>query len=216
VRWIEVDAADPARRDALAPLRAAAVGAARRVLAAARAGEAAEALDALAAFRLLCAHRRGPYGALAWNAAVERWLAGELDAPSGEGWYVGRPVLVVANDHSLRLYNGDAGVAVARPDGRLTVAFDRAGGLLEVSPTRLAAVETLQAMTIHKSQGSQLDAVAVILPDAASPILTRELLYTAVTRARRALTLVGGEDAVRRAVEHPVAHASGLAARLWG
>ena len=84
------------------------------------------------------------------------------------------------------------------------------------SPTRLAAVETVYAMTVHKSQGSQFATAAVLLPDPASPILTRELLYTAVTRAQTHLVLAGTEEAVRAAVDRPIARASGLQRRLWG
>jgi exodeoxyribonuclease V alpha subunit len=121
---------------------------------------------------------------------------------------------VTENDYGLRLYNGDTGVVVAGPDGRPGAAFERHEALL--SPARLEAVETVYAMTIHKAQGSQFHTAAVLLPPAASPILTRELLYTAVTRARTRLIVVGTEDAVRAAVRRPVARASGLRARLWG
>ena len=87
---------------------------------------------------------------------------------------------------------------------------------VELSPSRLAAVDTVYAMTVHKSQGSQFDTAAVLLPDASSPILTRELLYTAVTRARERLILVGSEAVLRAAIARPVARASGLRRRLWG
>ena len=104
------------------------------------------------------------------------------------------------NDYGLRLYNGDTGVVVATRHGRVSAAFERRGELLEFSPTRLGAVDTVYAMTVHKSQGSQFDTAAVLLPEPASQILTRELLYTAVTRARERLILVGTEEAVRAAV----------------
>ena len=87
---------------------------------------------------------------------------------------------------------------------------------MEISPNRLEAVDTVHALTIHESQGSQVDAVAVLLPDPSSRILTRELLYTAVTRARKSMIVCGTEEAVRAALDRPVAHASGLAGRLWG
>jgi exodeoxyribonuclease V alpha subunit len=99
--------------------------------------------------------------------------------------------------------------------GELRAVFERHGRLLELSPTRLAAVDTVYAMTVHKSQGSQFGTAAVLLPDPASPILTRELLYTAVTRAREHLILAGTEEAIRAAVARPVARASGLRRRLW-
>ena len=205
VRWI----ADP---EALGPVRDGAVACARAVTAAAREGDGAAAIAALGTFRALCAHRRGPYGVSAWTAEVEAWLADAIDGfGAGGDWYVGRPLLVTENDYALGLYNGDTGVVLA--DG--SAAFERQGELHHVSPTRLAAVETVYAMTVHKSQGSQFDTAAVLLPEPTSPLLTRELLYTAVTRARRELIVVGSEDAIRAAVARPVARASGLRRRLW-
>ena len=120
------------------------------------------------------------------------------------------------NDYGLRLYNGDTGVVIATESGRVSAAFERRGEVVEFSPSRLAAVDTVYAMTIHKSQGSQFTAAAVLLPDATSPILTQELLYTAVTRARERLILAGTEEAIRSAGSRPVARASGLRWRLWG
>ena len=140
-------------------------------------------------------------------------------------WYPGRPVLVTANDYGLRLYNGDTGIAVAGvgadgPAGSpsLRVVFDAGPGHLGriFSPSRLASVETVFAMTVHKSQGSEFDAVTLLLPAESSRLLTRELLYTAVTRARRRIVIVGTEEAIRQAVGHRMARASGLGRRLWG
>jgi exodeoxyribonuclease V alpha subunit len=149
-------------------------------------------------------------------AHVERWLSASVDGFTADGsWYVGRPLLVTENDYGLRLYNGDTGVVIAAGPDRVTAVFERRNELLRFSPTRLAAVETVHAMTVHKSQGSQFATVAVILPDPTSPILTRELLYTAVTRAEQQLILTGTEEAVRRAVDRPIARASGLRRRLW-
>jgi len=104
---------------------------------------------------------------------------------------------------------------VTTQTGGVAAAFDRGGEVLAVGPGRLDAVETVYAMTIHKSQGSQFGTAAVVLPPPSSPILTRELLYTAVTRAQRRLIVAGTEQAVRAAVERPAARASGLRARLW-
>jgi exodeoxyribonuclease V alpha subunit len=205
VTWI----ADPA--DALEPLRRRAVTAARAVTSAAQAGDATAAIRALGAFRLLCAHRRGPYGVSGWTALIEAWLGQEAT-----GWYVGRPLLVTENDYGLNLYNGDTGVVIAAGDGQVSAAFERGGRIVEFSPTRLAAVDTVYAMTVHKSQGSQFDTAAVVLPEPSSQILTRELLYTAVTRAREELILVGSEEAIRAAVARPIARASGLRSRLAG
>jgi exodeoxyribonuclease V alpha subunit len=214
VTWIPVDAD---ARDARAPVHDGAVAAARGVIDAARAGDARQALASLAAFRALCAHRRGPHGVATWTDRIERWLAAEVEGFGAEGqWYVGRPLLVTENDYGLRLYNGDTGVVVATAEGRVSAAFEQRGELVEFSPSRLAAVDTVYAMTIHKSQGSQFGTAAVLLPDPTSQILTRELLYTAVTRARERLILAGTEEAVRAAVSRPVARASGLRWRLWG
>ena len=205
VTWI----ADPA--DALEPLRQRAVTAARAVTSAAQAGDAAGAIRALGTFRLLCAHRRGPYGVSGWTALIEAWLGQEAT-----GWYVGRPLLVTENDYGLNLYNGDTGVVIAAGEAQVSAAFERGGRIVEFSPTRLAAVDTVYAMTVHKSQGSQFDTAAVVLPEPSSQILTRELLYTGVTRASEELILVGSEEAIRAAVARPVARASGLRSRLGG
>jgi exodeoxyribonuclease V alpha subunit len=216
VCWIAEDVTAAADSVALNVVRDSALRSGRKVTEAAQAGDVASALAAQGEFRILCAHRRGDYGVSSWNARVEGWLAaavGGFDASAR--WYVGRPVLVTANDHELRLYNGDAGVAVANAD-RIRVAFQRRGDVLMISPARLVAVETLYAMTIHKAQGSQVGTAAVILPGPESRILTRELLYTAVTRAQECLVLVGLEATIREAVARPVARASGLRERLWG
>jgi exodeoxyribonuclease V alpha subunit len=215
VRWLDVDVAEPDASEALLPIRHAAVTAGKRIVKAARAGDAAAAIAALGSFRLLCAHRRGPYGVANWNNVVESWLANELDRFAEDAWYVGRPLLVTHNDYGLRLYNGDTGVIVAGEGGRKSAVFERQGRFVEISPTRLDAVETVHALTIHKSQGSQVDSVAVLLPDPSSRILTRELLYTAVTRARKSMVVCGTDAAIRAALGRPVAHASGLAYRLW-
>jgi exodeoxyribonuclease V alpha subunit len=217
VTRIRVNIADPGARDALSPVRDGAVAAARAVIDAAVAGDARRALESLAGFRVLCAHRRGPHGVETWMDWIERWLAAEAEGFGAEGqWYVGRPLLVTENDYGLRLYNGDTGVVVARGAGRPSAAFERRGEIVEFSPSRLTAVDTVYAMTVHKSQGSQFDAAAVLLPEPTSPILTRELLYTAVTRARERLILAGTEETVRAAIGRPVARASGLRWRLWG
>jgi exodeoxyribonuclease V alpha subunit len=217
VTWIPVDPADPGSRDALAPVHDGAVAAARTVIDAAGAGAATEALQALASFRILCAHRQGPQGVASWTARIEGWLTSTIDAfATDTPWYVGRPLLVTENDYELRLYNGDTGVIIQASPDRTTAAFERSGEILELSPTRLGAVDTVYAMTIHKSQGSQFETAAVLLPDPTSRILTRELLYTAATRAQTRLILAGTEETIRAAVSRPVARASGLGWRLWG
>jgi exodeoxyribonuclease V alpha subunit len=214
VTWIDEDPGGPRSVDAV---RAGVVEAGRVAIEAARADRAADALAALARFRVLCAHRRGPMGVSTWTARIETWLESELPGFSArERWYVGRPLLVTENDRELRLYNGDTGVVVRTADDRVLAAFERGGEPVLYSPSRLGAIDTVYAMTIHKSQGSQFQTAAVLLPELGSRILTRELLYTAATRAEDRLILVGTEEMVRAAVDRPVARASGLARRLWG
>jgi exodeoxyribonuclease V alpha subunit len=192
-----------------------------RLIDTARGGDRTGALAELGSHRLLCAHRRGADGVSEWNGLIEGWLAEDRPELAGEGsWYAGRPVMVTANDYSLRLFNGDTGVTVAGQDdsaARVSVVFDDGGGSPRpVSPSRLADVETVYAMTVHKSQGSEFDRVTLLLPPPSSRLLTRELLYTAVTRAKLGLLVVGTEEAIRGAVSRRIARASGLTERLWG
>ena len=176
------------------------------------AGDYAGALTQLGEHRLLCAHRDGPWGVGPWNDRVERWL-GEATEYAGRQ-VVGRPLLVTTNDRGLGLYNGDTGVMALREDGRVVGAFGEPTSPAVHAATSLAEVETAHALTIHKSQGSQARSVTVLLPDAASRLLTRELLYTAITRAQESVTLVGSEAAVRAAVERRTQRATGLRHRV--
>jgi exodeoxyribonuclease V alpha subunit len=171
------------------------------------------ALTALDEHRLLCAHRRGPFGVAHWNAQVQKWIAEETGQPAWSQWYAGRPLLVTANDYGLRVFNGDTGVTVAGPEG-LRAVVATVTGPLGFATSRLGDVETMHAMTIHKSQGSQADEVTVLMPPQDSLLLTRELFYTAVTRAKHKVRVVGSETSVRAAVERRAARASGLAQRL--
>ena len=177
IEWI--DAADPRER-----LRNVLVPHALALRTAAILGDGGAALATLDEHRLLCAHRRGPVGVRHWNRQVERWLAEATGEPIWSSWYAGRPVLVTANDYGLGLYNGDTGVTVV-DGGTLRAVVGGAGEALTFATSRLADVETMHAMTIHKSQGSQADEVTVLLPPEDSRLLTRELFYTAVTRAKK-------------------------------
>ncbi len=195
-------------------IRAAALPAALAARDAALAGDADRALRALETHRMLCAHRDGPAGVEHWNRRIEAWLAAETADGLHDPAYPGRPVLVTANDYAIGLYNGDSGVVV-RTDAGPRVAFPTpTGPPMLVAPARLGAIQTMHAMTIHKSQGSQVDEVTVLLPDEDSRLLTRELFYTAVTRARLRVRVVGSEDAVRAAIGRRAQRASGLAVRL--
>lgn len=167
-------------------------------------------------FRVLCAHRRGPWGAETLTARVEAALreAGLLPTARGSH-YPGRPVLVTRNDYELGLFNGDVGMIDRAADGLRAYFVAPDGSARLLSPARLPAHETVFAMTVHKSQGSELDEVAVVLPPERSPILTRELLYTAVTRARRRVTVHATAEIVEVAVRTRVHRASGLRDALW-
>ncbi len=205
VEWINT--AEPSEH-----LRKVVVPQAFRLRQAAVLGDAGDALRTLDEHRLLCAHRRGPFGVRYWNRQVERWLAEATGEPIWSSWYAGRPVLVTANDYGLGVYNGDTGVTVVR-NGVLRAVI--AGTeRLEFATSRLSDVETMHAMTIHKSQGSQAEEVTVLMPPEESRLLTRELFYTAVTRAKEKIRVVGPEASVRASVQRRAVRASGLARRL--
>jgi len=206
IEWIDYDSPTERLREVLVPH-------ALRVREAAVLGASQVALATLDEHRLLCAHRRGPYGVSHWNRQVERWLSEETGQPVFSEWYAGRPLLVTANDYGLRVYNGDTGVVVADAEG-LRAFIAAATGPLDFATSRLADIETMHAMTIHKSQGSQATEVTVLLPPEDSRLLTRELFYTAVTRAKAKVRLVGAEGSVRAAIARRAVRASGLRQRL--
>ena len=178
---------------------------------------AREVLSAFDTFQLLCAVRKGPWGVEGLNQRVTAALLKARLIDSDHQWYEGRPVLMTRNDYGLGLMNGDIGIALKLPErdgpdaGRqvLRVAFPRndgQGGVRFVLPSRLNYVETVYAMTVHKSQGSEFSHTALILPDALNPVLTKELVYTAITRAKQWFSLIEPrkgvfEEAVRRRVK---------------
>jgi exodeoxyribonuclease V alpha subunit len=208
---------DPADEAAMATVLTAVTDAAHRVTLGAEQFDESHAgalLDLLDDHRLLCAHREGPYGVSGWNRQVQRLVEQRTGLQHFDEWYAGRPVLVTANDQGLGLSNGDLGVTVRLPDGRLRVLLRIGGTTRLFAPTRLSGVETVHAMTVHKSQGSEARAVTVVLPPEDSRLLTRELFYTAVTRAREQVTIIGTEAELRAAMGRRVQRASGLAGRL--
>ncbi|GAB3773428.1 exodeoxyribonuclease V subunit alpha [Ramlibacter monticola] len=153
-------------------------------------------LQAYAGFQLLCAVRRGPHGVEGLNERIAALLHAEKLTPAASGWYAGRPVMVTRNDYALGLMNGDVGIALPLPVPEdpqrflVRVAFEGSDGEIRwVLPSRLPAVETVFAMTVHKSQGSEFGHAALLLPQEASRVLTRELVYTGITRARDRFTL---------------------------
>ncbi|KHT63131.1 exodeoxyribonuclease V subunit alpha [Photobacterium gaetbulicola] len=187
-------------------------------------GEApGEVLKAFAQVRLLCAVREGDFGVAGLNQRIERALArkGKI-APGEETWYVGRPVMISQNDHGLGLYNGDIGIAMHDREADpltgnrvLRVYFEMPDGTIRgVLPSRLPEHETVYAMTIHKSQGSEFADTLMVLPPDFSPILTRELVYTGVTRAKSKLYMFATKDVLSRSVTMRTERASGLASLL--
>ena len=180
------------------------------------------AVDALAAFdrfRVLCAVRGGSYGVSALNKAVEDLLAAQYLISPASVWYCGRPVMVSVNDYALRLFNGDVGIALPDPEqpGVLAVFFPaEEGGVRKISPLRLPPHETVFAMTVHKSQGSEFDRILLVLPPTDSLILTREILYTGITRARESVEIWCGEELLAAAVTRRIERRSGLRNALWG
>jgi len=174
---------------------------------------------ALHRFRVLCATRQGAGGVETINRQVEQKLAARGYSCQPGGWYPGRPVMILRNDYDLNLFNGDIGICLPDrapgEDGGDTVWFrGEDGGFHGYQASRLPEHETVFAMTIHKSQGSEFDEALALLPPDDSPLLTRELIYTAVTRARTRVLLAGTEAIFRRAVSRAINRASGLRAML--
>jgi len=179
----------------------------------------AQAADANAAFaiadrfRALCALREGPFGVVAINAAIEHELRRRSDRTDADGWYPGRLVIVGGNDYRLGLFNGDIGVALPSGErGALEVWFRNADGSLRaLPPLVLSACAPAYALTVHKAQGSEFDEVIVVLPDRDARVLTRELVYTAVTRARKKVDVWSNTDILAGAIARSTQRWSGLA-----
>lgn len=222
VSWVPVADGAADLGGALDAVREAVAGPLRAAVDAARRGEGAEALGRLDTVRVLCAHRRGPYGVETWNRHVEGWLFGAGAPGHGPGPrdYAGRALLATRNDPRTGIANGDAGVTVERGAGggpaRLRALFRRGGEVLAFDPAELDELVTAFAVTVHKSQGSEYDTVVVVHPPADSPLVSRELLYTALTRARRRLVVVASPESIRRAVTTPARRVTGLTDALTG
>jgi len=208
IRWVE-----PGSRE-FGDLVERVVAHATRLRELAREGKAGEALAAQKKLQVLCAHRAGNAGVSGWNARVER----RLGISSAEPWYPGRPLVVTRNNPALDVFNGDVGIVVPdAPDGRFAFVLPKAGNdLKRLAVSRLEAVETVHALTIHKSQGSEYEHAIVVLPEKPSRIVTRELLYTGVTRASEQVTVVGSRAVIEAAIRTPIRRATGLAERLMG
>ncbi|ENH6342667.1 AAA family ATPase [Burkholderia vietnamiensis] len=173
--------------------------------------------DALNCFRILCATRTGSRGAEHVNALVAAHVrqAARVPLAVGAHWFTGRPIMVTRNDYALGLFNGDIGIALPDAQGVLRVWFRRADGTARaVSPAALPPHETAFALTVHKSQGSEFDEAALVLPASFGRVLTRELVYTAVTRARTRVQVIGPRRVLAQAVATRTQRDSGLAARV--
>ena len=177
-------------------------------------------LAALDNFRILCAHRHGEGGVDAVNALAERLLGLDGSSDRPETLQPGRPVGITRNDYELELYNGDVGIVADDPDnpGQAGRVFFRApdGRPRWLSPLSLGAAETVLATTVHKSQGSEFKAVALVLPTQSSPVLSRELVYTAVSRARESAVIFASRGVLAEAIERRIERSSGLSDALWG
>jgi len=180
-----------------------------------RSRDVTEALAGLSTMRVLCAVRHGRWGVQGLNALLEnRPLRGRRSRR--DSWYEGRPILIAENDYHLGLFNGDMGVCWPDEEGLWAWFSDPEQGVRRVPTSRLPAHETAWAVTVHKSQGSEFDDVFVVLPEKDNPLLTREWLYTAVTRARESVRIVGSEPLVRAAIERTAVRGSGLRDALQG
>lgn len=180
----------------------------------------AEIIAAFGRYQLLCALREGPFGVQGLNQRIEQKLM-QLQLirrpTGGSRWYQGRPVMVTRNDSALGLFNGDIGITLFDEEGLLKVFFPLPDGSIKaVQPSRLPTHDTAWAMTVHKSQGSEFDHTALVMPAQFLPVLTRELIYTAITRARKQLTLYSDDSVFRRAVQLRTQRRSGLLERLSG
>ncbi len=179
----------------------------------------AAVLDAFSQFRLLCALREGPFGVEGLNERIERLLhqQGHIRRPLiyRHRAYHGKPVMISRNDSPLGLFNGDIGIMLTDENHELRVYFRLPDGTIRsIRPSRLPAHETAYVMTVHKSQGSEFAHTALVLPVQPSPLVSRELLYTALTRAKQFLTIYSREECVKRAVKTPTQRYSGLSGRL--
>lgn len=166
-------------------------------------------------FRLLSPHRRGPLGVVYLNQKVESILIEDGLISRFDKWYHGKPVIINQNEYGLGLNNGDIGICFHSEEGEKQILFQKETGFREIAPSRLPDYSTAYALTVHKSQGSEFDHVQLILPNKISKVLTRELLYTAVTRSRNSISISGKEKVLIAAINAKLQRSSGLKDLLW-
>lgn len=176
-------------------------------------------LNAFNQYRLLCARREGPFGVSGLNDRIEMFLHRQrlIRRPthSYQSDYIGRPIMIQRNDSTLGLFNGDIGIMLNNDEGEMKAFFQLPDGKLKaIQPSRLPQHETAYVMTVHKSQGSEFTHTALVLPDKFSPVVSRELLYTALTRAKQKLSLYASESMVKMAIKTRIQRRSGLIDKL--
>ncbi|RTN24381.1 exodeoxyribonuclease V subunit alpha [Enterobacter quasimori] len=173
-----------------------------------------QVIAAFGEYQLLCALREGPFGVSGLNDRLEQLLAQKrkISRLPHSRWYEGRPVMISRNDSALGLFNGDIGIALDRGQGLRVWFMMPEGSVKSVQPSRLPEHDTAWAMTVHKSQGSEFNHAALILPTQLSPVITRELIYTAITRARQRLSLYTDERVLVQAIAARTERRSGLSA----
>lgn len=210
IAWIDLDGPDLGDVPGLAEEL---ITQGRTSHAAAVSGDAAGALAALDKHRILVAHREGRHGVSGWTRQAHALLSHAVEGYGSPGeWYPGRPILVTANSRDIGVFNGDSGVIVSPPDGKggPQLALPTPHGPRLLSPSLVDGLESMYALTVHKAQGSQFEHVTVVLPPETSPLLTREMFYTAITRATARVRVVGTAAAVRAAVNRHTQRVSGL------
>ena len=173
------------------------------------------AFDILREFRILAAHRSGPWGIEYLNKLVEEILSRKKIIPKYRQWYVGKPVIVNVNDYSLGLYNGDTGICLPNEEGELRIYFESEEDLKEIIPNRLPNHNCAYALTVHKSQGAEFNHILLVLPVQLSKVVSRELIYTAVTRARTTVDVLSTKKTLRKGIASKLKRRSGLSSRLW-
>jgi exodeoxyribonuclease V alpha subunit len=174
-------------------------------------------------FRILCALRSGPFGVEGINRLVETILSQEGLLSPDQKWYNKRPVMIIRNDYQMNLYNGDTGIIAPDPESGDALkawfpapAKESRKAFRSIAVSRLPEHETAFAITVHKSQGTEFDSIMLLLPDTDTPLLTRELIYTAMTRARKKITILGKPDIFKNGVLRKIQRKSGLREKLWG
>ncbi|MGM0588034.1 MAG: exodeoxyribonuclease V subunit alpha [Bacteroidota bacterium] len=181
------------------------------------ADHAQELFEAWTDFQILNAHRRGALSSSTVNHLLDQWMRSRQQWGEQSTWYPGRPIMITENNYELNLFNGDIGITVrdTQEPEKLRIAFNTPEGIRLIAPAQLSSYDSAWALTVHKSQGSEFDEVLLILPDQPSPILTRELVYTALTRARSKFTVWGKVALFKQAVEQRIQRTSALGERLW-